>query len=117
MTAPSARGVKGRRGPVDAGPATPRTITTVAGTGRESVAGDGGPTVRAQLSPPMGLALDKTGNLFVADAGNNRIRKITAQRVIFRVAGSGSTGYLQGSFGGDGGPATEAELGPGQMSS
>ncbi len=97
-------------GPVDAGPPSPRTIKTVAGTGQPGLAGDGGPAVRAQFSLPLDLARDAAGNLYVADAGNNRIRKITAEGLMTTVAGSGATGRLQGGFSGDGGPATEAEL-------
>ena len=85
-------------------------ITTHAGTGQEGLAGDGGLARRAHLSLPAGLALDAAGTLYVADAGNNRLRKITPRRIITTAAGSGPTGYLQGGFAGDGGPATEADL-------
>jgi sugar lactone lactonase YvrE len=52
-------------------------ITTVAGTGTTSYSGDGGPANKATLSYPFGLALDTGGNLYFADSGNNRIRKLT----------------------------------------
>jgi len=76
-------------------------ITTVAGGG--SSLGDNGPATSAQLSP-YGLAVDNTGNLYIADISNNRIRKVS-NGVITTVAGNG----MQGG-GGDGGPATSAQL-------
>jgi uncharacterized protein (TIGR03437 family) len=79
-------------------------ITTIAGTGAPGYAGDGGPATRAQLHHPEGLALDAAGNLFVADTGNNVIRKITSG-VIRTVAGTGEYGNN-----GDSGPALEAQL-------
>jgi DNA-binding beta-propeller fold protein YncE len=97
-------------GPTEAARADELAITAVAGTGVEGLAGDGGPAARAQLALPAGLALDGAGHLYVADAGNNRVRKISPERIITTIAGSGPTGYLRGGFGGDGGPATEAEL-------
>jgi sugar lactone lactonase YvrE len=87
------------------------TITTFAGTGQAGFAGDGGPATSALLRPqcgandPAGLALDRSGDLFIADTGNNRVRMVNPAGVITTVAGSG----LQG-FGGDGGPATAAQL-------
>ena len=80
-------------------------ITTVAGDGTEGYGGDGGPAVAAQLHWPIGVALDGAGNLYIADEGNNRIRKVDAAGVITTVAGDGTEGY-----GGDGGPATAAQL-------
>jgi len=90
-------------------------ITTVAGSGptgylNGSLGGDGGPAIAARLSRPFGLVVDNAGTLYVADGFNNRIRKVTRDGIITTVAGSGSTGYLQGGFGGDGGPATAARL-------
>jgi uncharacterized protein (TIGR03437 family) len=79
------------------------TINTVAGSGSLGFAGDGGPATSARLSAPDGLALDKTGNLFIVDNGNNRIRKVDKSGVISTVAGNGSSG-----FSGDGGPAISA---------
>ncbi len=80
-------------------------ITTVAGgNGTCEFGGDGGPAVAASLCIPIGIAIDQTGNLFIADAGNNRVRRVDAATgVITTVAGNGTFGYL-----GDGGPATEA---------
>ena len=80
-------------------------ITSVAGTGVQGFAGDGGPAVSAQLNDPAGLATDRAGNLYVADFGNARIRKVSPDGVITTVAGSGTAG-----FAGDGGPATAARL-------
>ena len=80
-------------------------ITTFAGTGAPGFSGDGGPATEAQFGPPYGLALDGSGNLYVADLGNHRIRRIDPEGVITTIAGTGERG-----FGGDGGPATEAQL-------
>src|SRR5262249_1181901 len=91
-------------------------ITTVAGSGPTGEAnggfrGDGGPATKARLNFPKGLAIDGAGNLFIADAFNHRIRKVAADTgIITTVAGSGPTGELNGSFSGDGGPATRASL-------
>jgi len=79
-------------------------ITTIAGNGHLLSSGDGGPAVSAALDP-FDIALDKNGNLYVADQLNNRIRKITPDGKITTVAGNGKFGY-----GGDGGPATAAML-------
>jgi sugar lactone lactonase YvrE len=65
-------------------------ITTVAGNGKRGFSGDGGPAVEASLNAPAGLAFDAHDNLFIADSGNHRIRKIDAATgVISTVAGSG----------------------------
>ncbi len=83
-------------------------ISTIAGTGEGfgGFAGDGGPATAAQLSGQVGLAVDGNGNLFIADRGNNRIRRIAAATgIITTIAG---TGVVGGD--GDGGPATQAEL-------
>ena len=86
-------------------------ITTVAGTGVSKFSGDGGPATQAQLDSPSDVALDRTGNLFIADQDNHRIRKVDAATgLIATVAGSGPTGFYRGAFSGDGGPATEARL-------
>jgi len=81
------------------------TITTVVGTGSAGFSGDGGPGVSAQLNSPSGMAVDTRGNLFLADAGNNRIRKVDSGGTITTIAGVGTTG-----FSGDGGPASSAQL-------
>ena len=80
-------------------------ITTIAGTGEGGAGGDGGPATEAQLAFPFGLAVDGSGNLYVADTNNHRIRRVDAEGVITTIAGTGERG-----FGGDGGPATEAQF-------
>jgi uncharacterized protein (TIGR03437 family) len=65
-------------------------IHTIAGNGTAGFAGDNGPAVASQLNSPYGLALDSSGNLYVADLGNARIRRITPSGVISTVAGGGS---------------------------
>ncbi len=81
-------------------------ISSVAGNSGWSYAGDGGPALNAQLSAISGLALDASGNLFIADTNNVRIRKVTAaDGKISTVAGDGIMGSA-----GDGGAATSAEL-------
>ncbi len=80
------------------------TITTVAGNGSSFLSGDGGPATSAQINYPVGVAVDAAGNLYIADYGNERIRKVT-NGTITTVAGNGIRG-----FAGDGGPATSASL-------
>jgi sugar lactone lactonase YvrE len=80
-------------------------ISTVAGNGTRDFSGDGGPATSAQLHYPAGVAVDTAGNLFIADYSNERVRKVTLDGVISTVAGDGDDG-----FGGDGGPATSAQL-------
>ena len=80
-------------------------ISTVAGNGTAGYSGDGGPAVSAELSSPSGVAVDTSGNIYIADDKNNCIRKVDASGVISTVAGNGTGGYS-----GDGGPATSAEL-------
>jgi hypothetical protein len=86
-------------------------ITTVAGDGTEAYGGDNGLAIDAQLQSPAGVAVDEDGNFYIADANNNRIRKvIAATGVITTVAGSEPIGHGNGGFSGDGGPATDAQL-------
>ncbi|MGA2177433.1 MAG: PKD domain-containing protein [Verrucomicrobiota bacterium] len=80
-------------------------ITTVAGNGTDGYSGDGGPATNAELYSPGGVAVDAFGNLFIADNGNNRIRKVGTNGIITTVAGDGTAGYS-----GDGSAATNAEL-------
>ncbi len=85
----------------------------VAGTGVSGFSGDTGPATAAQISYPYGMAVDASGNLFFADEGNNRIRKIDASGTITTIAGDGLGGStLLGAVlpDGDGGPATAAHL-------
>jgi len=77
-------------------------ITTVAGTGTQGYSGDTGPATSAQLNVPTGVAADSAGNIYIADANNNRIRKV-ASGVITTAAGNGFS-----HFGGDNGPANLA---------
>ncbi|MEV0262987.1 RICIN domain-containing protein [Streptomyces sp. NPDC050617] len=83
-------------------------ITTAAGTGAKGPGGDGGPATKAQLSYPWGVAVDGAGDLYIADAGNCRVRKVTADGKITTIAGTGAKGSD-----GDGGPATKAQLSDG----
>ncbi|HEU4887738.1 MAG TPA: hypothetical protein VFV49_07630 [Thermoanaerobaculia bacterium] len=80
-------------------------ITTIAGTGEDGDAGDGGLATAAELDGPTGLAFDTAGNLYIADYNNHRIRRITTAGIISTVAGNGTLG-----FSGDGGAATSAQL-------
>jgi sugar lactone lactonase YvrE len=80
-------------------------ITTIAGNGNRGSGGDGGPATAAQLDDPRGIAVDATGNVYVADYQAQRVRKISPNGVITTVAGTGSPGNA-----GDGGPATSAQL-------
>ncbi len=82
-------------------------ITTVAGNGAPGFSGDGGPATAAQLLGVGGLAVDGQGNLFIADIGNHRIRRVALTGLISTVAGMSPR---TGTFAGDGGPATSAEL-------
>ena len=81
-------------------------ITTVAGNGTFGFSGDGGPATSASLNFPEGLAVDSSGNLFIAEHPNERVRRVdVATGIITTVAGTGVKG-----FSGDGGPATSAQL-------
>src|SRR5207249_1055264 len=73
--------------------------------GTRGFSGDGGPATSVQLSDPAGVAVDGAGNLFIADTGNQRIRKVSPAGTITTVAGNGTFGPS-----GDGGPATSAQL-------
>jgi sugar lactone lactonase YvrE len=80
-------------------------ITTVAGNGSSGSSGDGGQATAAQLNNPEGVAMDIAGNIYIADAGNNVIRKVYTSGIITTLAGTLTLG-----FSGDGGPANKAEL-------
>jgi sugar lactone lactonase YvrE len=80
-------------------------ISTIAGTGISTYSGDGGPATNAALNFPAGMTFDSAGNLYIADQGNERIRRITPSGTISTVAGNGN-----GTFAGDGGQASQASL-------
>ena len=81
-------------------------LETVAGSGPQGFSGDGGLASQAQLNSPEAVAVAATGDLYIADTGNHRIRRIqAASGMIDTIAGVGEAG-----FGGDGGPAVQARL-------
>ncbi len=81
-------------------------ISTVAGRFYVGYSGDGGPATAAELHDPRYIDLDKAGNLYIGDAGNNRIRKVDmSSGIITTVVGTGTSAFY-----GDGGPASAAEL-------
>lgn len=79
-------------------------ITTYAGNGTEGYSGDGGQAINAELDFPSAIAVDSSGNLYIADYNNSRIRKVTPAGIITTVAGGGF------NFPGDGGPAINAQI-------
>jgi uncharacterized protein (TIGR03437 family) len=81
------------------------TVSVIAGLGSPGFGGDGGPAIQASLNTPSGLAIDSTGTLYIADAGNQRIRTITTDGMMHTVAGSGVS-----AFAGDGTTADFAEF-------
>jgi sugar lactone lactonase YvrE len=80
-------------------------ITTVAGNGVGTYAGDGGPATAASIYFPAGINMDASGNLYIADYSNHRVRKVAPSGTITTFAGTGVAG-----FSGDGGPATAAKF-------
>ncbi len=80
-------------------------ITTMAGLGKPGYGGDFGPADKALLKYPFGISLDNKGNFYIADRGNNRVRKIDQRGIITTIAGDGTH-----SFGGDYGPANQSSL-------
>ncbi len=80
-------------------------ITTIAGNGTSAYSGDGGAATAAEFIGPYGVEADNSGNVYIADWLNNRIRKVNTSGIISTIAGSGTGGYS-----GDGGPATAAKL-------
>ncbi|MBL8602835.1 MAG: hypothetical protein JNK72_13005 [Myxococcales bacterium] len=80
-------------------------IEDLCGTGGRNFAGDGGPALRAVLDLPVGVAVSPSGEVYIADQANQRIRRVNGEGVIETVVGSGTRGYA-----GDGGPALMAQL-------
>jgi uncharacterized protein (TIGR03437 family) len=80
------------------------TISTFAGTAVCGYSGDGGKATSAQLAQPTGVAVDSSGNVYIADSGNHLVRKVATNGTITTVAGTPGTG----GYGGDGGGATGA---------
>jgi sugar lactone lactonase YvrE len=82
-------------------------IVTLAGSGKPGPGGDGGPALAAEVNGPHSLAVTRSGDIYIADTWNKRVRKIDAKTgLISTVAGTGRKG-----FSGDGGPATQADFG------
>jgi trimeric autotransporter adhesin len=81
------------------------TVTTVAGSGVQGFGGDNGPATGARLNSPRAVAVDTAGNLYIADTGNNRIRRVNTSGQISTVAGTGVPG-----FSGDAGLAVNAQI-------
>lgn len=86
-------------------PLNAQIITTVAGSGTYGNSGDGGPATSAQLAWNMDVAVDNSGNIYIADHDNDVIRKVNSAGIISAFAGNGTLG-----FSGDGGRATDAQL-------
>jgi len=80
-------------------------ITTIAGNGSPGYSGDNEPAINAQLNKPIGVAVDATGNIFIADSSNNRIRKVDTNGIITTIAGNGNPGYS-----GDNEPAVNGQM-------
>ncbi len=90
-------------------------IDTIVGTGTGSYSGDNGPATSATLNGPSRVTLDSTGNVYIADGSNHRVRKVTISTgIITTIAGNGATNTDgsndYGSYSGDGGQATSAGL-------
>ncbi|HEV2448657.1 MAG TPA: IPT/TIG domain-containing protein [Candidatus Sulfopaludibacter sp.] len=82
-------------------------VTTVAGSGTSGYAGDGSSATAAYLTDPLGVAVDSSGNLYIADTGNQVVRKVTSGGTISTYAGNNGFGA---GYSGDAGPATNAQL-------
>lgn len=83
-------------------------ITTIAGNGESGYSGDGGSAIAASFGSQMrNIAVDASGNIFIADADNQRIRKVDSEGIITTVAGNGAP---TGGYSGEGGPAVDADI-------
>jgi sugar lactone lactonase YvrE len=80
-------------------------ISTIAGNGTVGFSGDGGPATAAMINDPISVTLDASGNIYIVDAQNNRVREINTNSIITTIAGNGTVG-----FSGDGGAAVNAAL-------
>jgi sugar lactone lactonase YvrE len=92
-----------------------QTITTFAGNGYSyggfgGFSGDGGQATAAELDFPMAVAFDASGNVYIADVDNDRIREVSPSGIITNIAGNGYAAPIAGDYSGDGGPATAAEM-------
>jgi sugar lactone lactonase YvrE len=86
-------------------------ITTIAGTGETGFSGDGSPAVNARIGVPTDIVIDSSGNIFIADRFNARIRKVDSSTgIITTYAGNGCDPFTQNCQLGDGGPAVKATL-------
>src|SRR5262249_3070344 len=79
------------------------SVTVIAGTGAQTTSGDNGQATNASINSPQGIALDASGNIFIAEFAGARVRRIDSQGVITTFAGTGVQG-----IGGDNGPASAA---------
>jgi sugar lactone lactonase YvrE len=91
---------------------TSGTLTVVAGNGLPGYSGDGGPAAQATLNQPQGVAVDGSGNVYIADYSNEVIRMVNSSGIISTIAGTGSCTYDGDTTGtgGDGKPATQHSL-------
>jgi DNA-binding beta-propeller fold protein YncE len=80
-------------------------IHTVAGSGKKGYSGDGGPATKAALKDPWGVAIDREGNLYIADHHNRVVRKVDPEGTITTIAGTGEAGFNR-----EEGPATKVML-------
>lgn len=80
-------------------------VSTIAGTSQAGAQGDGGPATSAELDGPQSVAIDSSGDVFIADSQNNRVQEVTRGGMMVTIAGTGQSGYT-----GDGGPANQAKL-------
>ncbi len=91
--------------------AATKIITTIAGNGTMGFAGDGSAATSAEIWYPGGVALDDSDNVYIADAANDRIRKVSAKtRIISTIAGNGVNAPNSGAYSGDNGPAIDASM-------